>query len=233
MDLEIKDVAELLSVSEATIRHWIIEGQLPSYRLNRDYRFSRVEIEDWVISHHVEQLRTNGKQRVLEESVKGIQQFSLYRAIHHGGVYSSIRGSSKKEIIQEATKALEPLLKSDRDVIADLLFDRERMMSTSLGRGFAIPHTRDYILKGTTDVVAVVFPEKPLEWDSLDGEKVHTLFFLFASNDKNHLHLLAKIAHLCTQPGLPLQMAQKPSREGLLELIKVAEEQMHHSIKNL
>ena len=228
MDLEVKDVAELLSVSETTIRHWIVEGQIPSYRLNRQYRFSRVEIEDWVMRHHIEQFRIKDKQNLPEEGVKGIQQFSLYRAIHHGGVYSSIAGSSKEAIIRGATTALEPRLKWDAEVVADLLLDREKMMSTSLGHGFAIPHTRDYILKGASDVVTVVFPEKPLDWDSLDGEKVHTLFFLFASNDKNHLHLLAKIAHLCTQPGFPLEMAQKPSKERLLELIKSAEEQMRH-----
>lgn len=228
MDLEVKDVAELLNVSETTVRHWIVEGKIPSYRLNRQYRFSRVEIEDWVMRHHLEQFRVKEREEASEPSVKGSQQFSLYRALHHGGVYDNIPGSSKEEIIRETTKALAPRLKWDAEVVSDLLLDRERMMSTSLGFGLAIPHTRDYILKGTNDVVVVVFPKEPLDWKSLDGEKVHTLFFLFASNDKNHLHLLAKIAYLSSQPSLVKELAQKPSKEKLLELIKSCEEQMRH-----
>ena len=50
MDLKIKDVAELLNVSETTIRRWLIEGKIPAYRLHHQYRFSRIEIENWMMS---------------------------------------------------------------------------------------------------------------------------------------------------------------------------------------
>ena len=48
MDLKIKDVAELLSVSETTIRNWLVEGKIPFYRMEEQFRFSRSEIEDWL-----------------------------------------------------------------------------------------------------------------------------------------------------------------------------------------
>ena len=50
MDLKIKDVAELLNVSETTIRRWLQENKIPAYKLNHQYRFSTAEIEDWVLS---------------------------------------------------------------------------------------------------------------------------------------------------------------------------------------
>ena len=50
MDLKIKDVAELLGVSETTIRRWLAEGIIPAYRLNHQFRFSREEIQNWVMS---------------------------------------------------------------------------------------------------------------------------------------------------------------------------------------
>lgn len=49
MDLKIKDVAELLSVSETTIRRWLLDGKIPAYKLNRQYRFSKIEIENWMM----------------------------------------------------------------------------------------------------------------------------------------------------------------------------------------
>ena len=55
MDLKIKDVAELLSVSETTIRRWLTGGKIPAYRLNHQYRFSRIEIENWMMSCKLDQ----------------------------------------------------------------------------------------------------------------------------------------------------------------------------------
>jgi PTS system nitrogen regulatory IIA component len=50
MDLKLKDVAELLNVSEATVRRWVADGKIPYYRLNQQHRFSRTEVENWVLS---------------------------------------------------------------------------------------------------------------------------------------------------------------------------------------
>ena len=50
MDLKLKDVAQLLDVSEDTVRRWISDSKIPYYRLNQQYRFSRSEIENWVLS---------------------------------------------------------------------------------------------------------------------------------------------------------------------------------------
>ena len=228
MDLEIEDVAELLSVSETTVRHWIQEGAIPSYRLNRQYRFSRVELEDWVMSRHLEQNtpRKPPEGLTLQRKNQGSRQFSLYRAIHHGGVYDRIPGKARDEVIRNTTALLAPKLNWDADVVADLLIDREKMMPTSLGSGVAIPHTRDFIPSGSNNTVTVVFPEEPIDYGALDGEKVHTLFFLFAADDKSHLHLLAKIAYLSHQPALIQELSKKPSKDRLLDLVKAVESEM-------
>lgn len=65
----------------------------------------------------------------------------------------------------------------------------------------AIPHTRDTFLENKPDFITVAFPKETIKFDSLDGKPVYVLFFLFASDDKKHLHLLAKIAHFCSQSG--------------------------------
>lgn len=54
MDLKIKDVADLLNVSETTIRRWLSDGKIPAYRINHQYRFNRLEIEDWVMSQKLD-----------------------------------------------------------------------------------------------------------------------------------------------------------------------------------
>ncbi len=235
MDLKIKDVAELLNVSEKTIRRWLTDGKIPAYRLHSQYRFSRIEIENWVMSCKLNQdqaspLKFTGSplaspqsalsgQEEAEENTEhkgGLQQFSLYRAIHKGGVLRAVAGTTKEEIISTTVKQSAKILGCDVDILTELLLDREKLMPTALNHGVAVPHTREFVFKGPFDVVIVVFPEKPIEYGALDGKPIHTLFFLFASGDKHHLHLLAKIAHLSSNEKMLQLLKSSPDKQTLL-----------------
>ena len=220
MDLKLKDVAQLLDVSEDTVRRWISDSKIPYYRLNQQYRFSRSEIENWVLSCKQEgEFATFAKEDDLECRL-GTHQFGLYRAIHKGGIYSGIEGDTKEEVICAAMQKIAGDLHLDAEVITELLLDRERLMPTALSNGVAVPHTRDFLLQESFDVVSVVLPKKPIEYGALDGKPVHTLFFLFACDDKRHLHLLAKIAHLSSKPEHLSFIRSHPEKDQLLQWIK-------------
>ncbi len=230
MDLKIKDVAELLSVSETTVRRWLTEGKIPAYRLNHQYRFSRIEIENWMMrckltdSHEEKQiyppLKEQKAQNEQAQTRSGVQHFALYRAINQGDVLLNIPGRTKEELIRGTTKVIAPKLNVDAEVLAELLLDREKLMPTALNHGIAVPHTRDFLQKGPFDLVFVVIPEAPIEYGALDGLPVHTLFFLFSCADKRHLHLLAKLAHLGSTPPALAFLQSRPDKKRLLEFIK-------------
>ena len=232
MDLKIKDVAELLNISETTIRRWITEGKIPAYRIHHQYRFNRTEIEDWVMQHKLNSMPENAaapkpNDYFVQEAPTpklakkgGIKQYSLYRAINKGGIFHGIPGNTKEEVICSSMKLIAHQLGLDADVLTDLLLDRESLMPTALNNGIGVPHTRDFLLKDHVDAVAVVFPEKPINYGALDGKPVHTLFFLFACEDKRHLHLLAKIAHLSSQAESLALLQKKPKKETFLEYVK-------------
>lgn len=237
MDLKIRDVADLLNVSETTVRRWLSDGKIPAYRINGQYRFSKMEIENWVMSHKIgkadeaspfNQVRVKTEEG--EESTPsrggGMQQFCLYRALHKGSVIDGIDTDDKEELIRETMRRMSEQMDIDPDAVAEMLLDRERLQSTGLNSGIAIPHTRDFLLNAHHDVVTVVFPKEPIDYAALDGEPVHTLFFLFACENKRHLHLLAKIAHLCSQPGTMEFLQTKPSKEKLLDFVKEWEGQI-------
>lgn len=230
MDLKIKDVAELLSVSETTIRRWLAEGKIPAYKIQHQYRFSRIEIENWVMSCRLKKEGSSflpTEEQIYppkeEEERTGNQQFSLFRAVHHGDVFRDIESSGRDAIIHQVVGRIAGKLGLDNDVLSELLIDRENMMPTALNNGIAIPHTRDFLLRGPKDVVVPVFLEKPFDWGALDGKPVHTLFFFFASNDKRHLHLLAKIAHLSSSEEALKLFKSRPTKEELLKYIKTWE----------
>lgn len=220
MDLKLKDVADLLNVSEATVRRWIADSKIPYYRLNHQFRFSRSEIENWVLSCKQGGDFTPFNEDLAHKERLGTHQFGLYRAIHKGGVYVDVPGETKEELIRFSMKKIAKELHLDAEVLTELLIDRENLMSTALSNGIAVPHTRDFLLQDSYDVVAVVFPEKPIEYGALDGKPVHTLFFLFACDDKRHLHLLAKLAHLSSNEKNLKFMKTKPNKTQFLEHIK-------------
>jgi PTS system nitrogen regulatory IIA component len=238
MDLKIKDVADLLNVSETTIRRWLAEGKIPAYRINNQYRFSRTEIETWVMSQKLGQFASDtpfqkpAHESNTHESTKpslkgafqknslGGKQFSLYRALHKGNVVLNVPGSNKEEIIKTTMQTIADEVDLDADVISNLLMEREHLQSTGIGNGIAIPHTRDYLMENHQDIVVLALPEKPVNYDAIDGKPVNALFFLFACEDKRHLHLLAKIAHLSSLPATVALLKTKPNKEIFLEYVK-------------
>lgn len=222
MDLTIQDVAKLLNVPEKTINRLLSNGKIPAYLIQSEHRFNRSEIEDWVMKA--------GRKKIQEDFVSpeeeeagtklGRGQFILYRSINQGDVLNDIPGEDKETVISAAVERIAKKLELDHQGLEALLLQRERLYPTALGHGIGIPHTRDFLLGAYRDVVVVVYPEKPISYGALDGEPVHTLFFLFACEDKRHLQLLSKIAHLSSFPATREFLLKKPSKQELLTFIR-------------
>jgi len=214
MDLELQEVAGLLNVPESVLLKWVTDGKVPSYNINGAYRFNRQEIEAWVLTQtHLEEQET-------AKPSSGSLRYNLFRALNNGEVFTDIEGDSKPAVIRATMKRLAPSLKLDAEVLYELFMDRESLVPTAVGAGFAIPHARDFLMSGHRDVVAVVFLNTPIPYGALDGQPVHTLFFLLASDDKRHLALLSKIAHLAANPSMLNALTKKPQKPELLEIVK-------------
>lgn len=226
MDLNIKDVADLLNVSEKTIQRWLSEDKIPFYRMNQQYHFNRNQIEDWVLKQKILDTTHDKSSTTIIDNhpiKRGIKQFNLFRALHKGDVLTHVQGHTKEDIIRHTMHQMAKKLNLDGDVISDLLLDREKLQATALNNGVGIPHTRDFLLDAHYDVVVVAYPEKPIPYEALNGQPVHTLFFLFACDDKRHLNLLAKIAHLTSQSSTLDFLQTKPNKNDLLNYIKTFE----------
>lgn len=233
MDLKVKDVADLLNVSEKTIHRWLKEGNIPCYQINQQILFNRDEIEGWLLNQKIPDASPERSAKTIWDNhpIKGgVKQFGLFRALHKGDVVANVPGNTKEEVIRHTMERMSEHLNLDADVISDLLLDREKLQSTALNHGIGIPHTRDFLLNAHYDVVTVAYPEKPIPYGALDGKPVHTLFFLFACDDKRHLHLLAKIAHLVSQPATLDFLQTKPNKEELLNYIKTFESTINSNV---
>lgn len=233
MDLKIKDVAELLNISETTIRRWLAEGKIPGYRFQKEIRFSRGEIQDWMmrtkfgcsVENPLQEIekRMDLPKNIGHHASLGAQQYSFYRAVHKGIFLNNVPGDSKESLMRNAVSLIARDLDLDAEGLFALLWDREKLQATALNNGIGVPHTRDFLLNHPQDCISLVFPSKPIHYDALDNKPVHTLFFLFASEDKRHLHLLAKIALFCSQPATIDLLLARPTKEVFLEYVKAWE----------
>jgi len=215
MDLEVEEVSELLNISKEILIQWISEGKIPAYRIKEQYRFNRQEIENWLLRQ-----KQSAMKQTTPSRTKGQDHFNLYRAIHKGDVITDITSDVKEIVLAQIATRIAPQLKLDPDILTEHLLERERLMPTALGHGFGIPHTKDFLLRSQHDTVVVVFLQKPINYGSLDKESVHTLFFLLACNDRQHLALLSKIAHLVQSSAMRDILNTHPPKRKLLSSIK-------------
>lgn len=111
-------------------------------------------------------------------------------------VIVDLEASSKKRVFEQAGLLFENNQGIGRSTVFDSLFTRERLGSTGLGQGIAIPHGR---IKGLKDAAgAFLRLATPVQFDAPDGRPVSMLFVLLVPEQANetHLQLLSELAQM-------------------------------------
>ena len=113
-----------------------------------------------------------------------------------------VDATSKKRAFEDAGLLFENLHGLSRALVTDSLFSRERLGSTGLGHGVAIPHGR---IKGLKAPMAAVFQlAHPIGFDAPDDQVVELLIFLLVPEaaTQKHLEILSEIAELLSDADL-------------------------------
>ena len=134
-------------------------------------------------------------------------------------VLVGVDATSKKRAFEEAGLLFENLHGLSRALVTDSLFARERLGSTGLGHGVAIPHGR---IKGLKSPMAAVFQlGQAIGFDTPDEQPVKLLIFLLVPEaaTQKHLEILSEIAELLSNAGLRDNMLSSASTDSLHALI--------------
>lgn len=111
-------------------------------------------------------------------------------------VVAGLKGNGKKQVLQELSSHLARVSGLSDRAVFETLLQRERLGTTGVGQGIAIPHGR---IAGLTRLVGLFARlARPVDFDALDGEPVDLVFVLLAPEDAgaDHLQALARIARL-------------------------------------
>ena len=127
--------------------------------------------------------------------------------------------SSKKRVFEQAGLLFENNEHVARSQVFDSLFAREKLGSTGLGQGVAIPHGR---IKGLKEAVgAVVRTRLPIPFDAPDGQNVQLIFVLLVPERATDLHLqiLSELAQMFSEKSFREQLVAAPSAAEIHRLI--------------
>jgi len=134
-------------------------------------------------------------------------------------VLAQVDVTSKKRAFEEAGLLFENLHGLGRALVTDSLFSRERLGSTGLGHGVAIPHGR---IKGLKTPMAAVFQlAQAIGFDAPDEQAVSLLIFLLVPEaaTQKHLEILSEIAELLSDAVLREKLTNSTDSQQLYDLI--------------
>lgn len=137
-----------------------------------------------------------------------------------GQVLLDLETTSKKRVFEQVGMLFETHLGLTRSVVFDSLFAREKLGSTGLGQGVAIPHGR---IKGLKQAAgAFVRLKTPVPFDAPDGRAVNLLFFLLVPEQatEHHLEILSELAQRFAERAFRDALAVAPDSAAVVALFQ-------------
>lgn len=131
--------------------------------------------------------------------------------------------SSKKRLLEFVAQKAADGLSLPQNIIFNKLLERERLGSTGLGKGFAVPHAR---LSDITEACAYFIKlDKGINYDAIDHEPVDLIFVLFIpeASTEEHLQILASLAKIFSQSTVSEKIRGCLSANDIIDLIQQAE----------
>ncbi|HCY62460.1 MAG TPA: PTS sugar transporter subunit IIA [Oxalobacteraceae bacterium] len=144
---------------------------------------------------------------------------NLAKILLPANVVLGLEVSSKKRAFEQAGLIFENNCGIARSVVSENLFARERLGSTGLGHGVAVPHGRIKDLKAP--LAAFVRLAEPIPFESPDGQPVNLLIFLLmpANVTQQHLETLSEIAEMFSDDAFRATLATDPDPASVFNRI--------------
>ena len=135
-----------------------------------------------------------------------------------------VEGRDKETVITELVDLLDASgALTDRNIALDAVLTRERIQSTGMGAGIAIPHGKCNAVKEV--VMAIGIAREPIEFESIDGQPVNILFLLVSPTDQTgpHIQALAGICRLMPNEQFRHKLKQAESADDVYKLLSAQE----------
>jgi PTS system nitrogen regulatory IIA component len=145
--------------------------------------------------------------------------------LDEASIIQDLQSTSKKGVLEELSSVLvEGEKLPDRDKVVEVLLDREKLGSTGIGDGIAIPHGK---MKGIKDLVTSFGRStKGINFESIDNKPTYLFFLLVAPENSAGIHLkaLARISRLLKDTSFRHRLMEAKDRQDLFRIIAEEDE---------
>ena len=223
MKLPMKTVAGALDLPVSTLERWIRQGRIPIQRSGIDVDFSTAALEKWAATHNLP--FSLGGDQAADHVPKTLD--SLVSAMQRGKGCHRIAGEDATAALRSAVDCIDFLCQDVRDELFEKLMERERLASTGIGNGIAIPHPRDPLSRPPeSPVITTCFLKKPVNFNAIDDQPVSVFFLLISPTVKHHLHLLSRLSYCIRDRSFVTFLSAHPDSEALYSRIDAFEKQL-------
>lgn len=153
------------------------------------------------------------------QPLRGLYAMEISDLLTVDSVVPKLSVTSKKQALQELAKRAQAVTGLEERRIFDTLLERERLGTTGVGNGIAIPHGKIAELDGLYGVFARL--EKPIDFDSVDEQPVDLVFLLLApeSAGADHLKALARVSRLLRDQTVCAKLRGSDNADALFSLL--------------
>ncbi len=141
-------------------------------------------------------------------------------------IIDNIKAQDKEGMLKEFALRLEKLIGVKADKVFNILMEREKLGSTGIGEGVAIPHGKLHDIQQF--ICSFGRSKKGIDFDAIDGKPVHLVFLLLAPENSagTHLKALAKISKILKDPTFREQLLEQQGAEEIYRIIKEEDEKI-------
>lgn len=187
-----KELAEYIKLNEKTVIKMAQTGEIPGIKVGNQWRFHLMTIDDYLQGRLVKSSDSDLDKVINTANVV----VPLSRLIREETIILDLKSLTKSEALEELSIFAEKIsITVNQKVLLDELNKREKMLSTALGNGIAVPHPRNPSpeLFNSTGII-LARSSAGIEFDAPDKKKVHLFFMCCADNEFTHIRYLAKVS---------------------------------------
>lgn len=211
------EVASYLRVSEKTVLRMIRDDRIPCAKVAGQWRFIRSVIDDWLFSK-MRVMPQNDLGKMVERDYDSVP---LSRLIRPDFILQDLKPGTKQEVIEQlAQPFMAQRIVSDKNDFIKRLLGREKMVSTAVGRGVAIPHVRspgDNRPGGPLLCIGIC--RDGTDFEALDGKATRLFFLFYTDSEVVHLRVMAKLTAILREDDVVKNIINSKSADEIVALL--------------
>jgi PTS system nitrogen regulatory IIA component len=147
----------------------------------------------------------------------------LSNLIPPGGVAADLAATTRKQALNALAELAQRSLGVPARPVLDAVIEREKLGSTGVGHGVAIPHARTELVNQVCGVFARL--KQPVDFDAVDGRPADLVFLLLAPEDAGaeHLKALAQVSRLFRREDIRRSLRAAPDAQAMTVILSTAE----------